>query len=358
MDAKQRFDLITLKDKLGQEIEHRLGPPALTLANSTELIYLCPLHSENTPSFHVYTLARDGHEPHYMCYGCGAHGDVIKFVQLFDRVDFIEACKRLGAETHNPDAAAAYKQRMAEQRAETRARREKNREQFLAAHVWETYYRQHNQSLEDLWIQHGIPPKYQDFWQLGYTPDKTYAYQDGFNHAPALTIPFWAFTNGRTGYVQHLQYRLLGDLPPGAGKYRFEDGMGTAAFVADYRQHPGDGEDLLIVEGGKKAMVMWLGLGQSMQVIGLPSMLDDGDSLPDLRQFKRRYVWLDPEAQVRPKQASAGWVPADVALSRALGQEGTRLIRETLKPDDWCLKWQPTPNQLRQVLSVSSIRCP
>lgn len=32
---------------------------------------LCPLHTENTPSFYCYP---DGH---YQCFGCGAHGDVI-----------------------------------------------------------------------------------------------------------------------------------------------------------------------------------------------------------------------------------------------------------------------------------------
>lgn len=34
----------------------------------------CPFHNEKTPSFHIY-------EDHYHCFGCGAHGDAIKFVQ-------------------------------------------------------------------------------------------------------------------------------------------------------------------------------------------------------------------------------------------------------------------------------------
>lgn len=40
------------------------------------LVGLCPLHDEKTPSFKVYP---DGH---FHCYGCGAHGDVLDLHQL------------------------------------------------------------------------------------------------------------------------------------------------------------------------------------------------------------------------------------------------------------------------------------
>ena len=41
---------------------------------------LCPFHNEKSPSFHVY----DDDEPHYHCFGCGAHGDAITFVMQTD----------------------------------------------------------------------------------------------------------------------------------------------------------------------------------------------------------------------------------------------------------------------------------
>lgn len=34
---------------------------------------LCPFHAERTPSFYVYD---GGDDPHFHCFGCGAHGDV------------------------------------------------------------------------------------------------------------------------------------------------------------------------------------------------------------------------------------------------------------------------------------------
>lgn len=51
---------------------------------------LCPFHTEKTPSFSV-------HQTHqfYKCFGCGAGGDVIRFVMEIERLSFYEALKLL-----------------------------------------------------------------------------------------------------------------------------------------------------------------------------------------------------------------------------------------------------------------------
>jgi DNA primase len=51
---------------------------------------LCPFHGEKTPSFHVY-----GDKGFFKCYGCGVGGDVIKFVELYDKIPFPEAVRQL-----------------------------------------------------------------------------------------------------------------------------------------------------------------------------------------------------------------------------------------------------------------------
>ncbi len=51
---------------------------------------LCPFHGEKTPSFHVN---RD--RGFFHCFGCGAGGDVIKFLELHEKVTFLEAVKLL-----------------------------------------------------------------------------------------------------------------------------------------------------------------------------------------------------------------------------------------------------------------------
>ena len=51
---------------------------------------LCPFHDEKTPSFTI-----DESFQNYRCFGCGANGDIITFVQEHDSVDFMEALTML-----------------------------------------------------------------------------------------------------------------------------------------------------------------------------------------------------------------------------------------------------------------------
>ncbi len=55
---------------------------------------LCPFHTEKTGSFSVHSTHQ-----FYKCFGCGAGGDVIKFVMEIERMTFWEALKYL-AERH------------------------------------------------------------------------------------------------------------------------------------------------------------------------------------------------------------------------------------------------------------------
>jgi DNA primase len=55
---------------------------------------LCPFHTEKTPSFGVHSVHQ-----FYKCFGCGAGGDVIRFVMQIEGLTFYEALKQL-AERH------------------------------------------------------------------------------------------------------------------------------------------------------------------------------------------------------------------------------------------------------------------
>jgi hypothetical protein len=70
----------------------------LKKAGATEYKALCPFHSEKSPSFTVSELKQ-----FYYCHGCGATGDVIKFVEQYQGVEFIDACKILGGQVDEMD---------------------------------------------------------------------------------------------------------------------------------------------------------------------------------------------------------------------------------------------------------------
>lgn len=53
---------------------------------------LCPFHREKTPSFHV-----DRDKGLFYCFGCGAGGDVFKFLSLTERYTFPEAVEHVAA---------------------------------------------------------------------------------------------------------------------------------------------------------------------------------------------------------------------------------------------------------------------
>jgi CHC2 zinc finger len=85
------FDAIRARNPLAEYCQNR-GIELRRNGGSGELVGLCPLHKEKTPSFHVYP------DNHYYCYGCEAHGDVTDLEQALGGGTRTEAAVRLGAE--------------------------------------------------------------------------------------------------------------------------------------------------------------------------------------------------------------------------------------------------------------------
>ena len=55
---------------------------------------LCPFHAEKSGSFNVREQTQ-----RYRCFGCGASGDVFKFIQDIEHVDFVTSVERLAAKS-------------------------------------------------------------------------------------------------------------------------------------------------------------------------------------------------------------------------------------------------------------------
>ena len=58
---------------------------------------LCPFHSEKTPSFYVYPDTQS-----FYCFGCGAGGSAVSFMQKIDNISYTEAVKLLGERAGMP----------------------------------------------------------------------------------------------------------------------------------------------------------------------------------------------------------------------------------------------------------------
>ena len=82
------------------DIRQRLRPSAvlgkelrLIPKGRGEFMALCPFHKEKSPSFSV-----SDDKEFYHCFGCGAHGDVIRFTMEFYKLSFPDAVTQLAAE--------------------------------------------------------------------------------------------------------------------------------------------------------------------------------------------------------------------------------------------------------------------
>lgn len=96
---------------------------------------LCPFHEERTPSFSV-----EPQEKLYHCFGCGVGGDVIKFVEEKDGLNFAEAVEML-ADRYGVELEREQEDPRAEARRQHRRRLEQLLERaaaFYANYLWES----------------------------------------------------------------------------------------------------------------------------------------------------------------------------------------------------------------------------
>lgn len=91
----------------------------------------CPFHAEKTPSFHVNPGLKL-----YHCYGCGAGGDVIRFVQETRGLNFVEAIEMLAERVGITLEREAERPEDSARRAEAKSARGRMLELDRAAQAW------------------------------------------------------------------------------------------------------------------------------------------------------------------------------------------------------------------------------
>jgi len=88
----QDFERAKQQVKDRNDIVDIIGAHVKLKKNGPTFLGLCPFHNEKTPSFNV-----NQNDQFYHCFGCGASGDVLKFVQEYESLDFRDALEKLAS---------------------------------------------------------------------------------------------------------------------------------------------------------------------------------------------------------------------------------------------------------------------
>jgi DNA primase len=125
---------------------------------------LCPFHDERTPSFSV-----EPQEKLYHCFGCGVGGDVIKFVEEKDGLNFAEAVELL-ADRYGIELEREQEDPQAEAKRQRRRRLEELLERaaaFYASYLWES---EEAGKARDYLLQRGLREEVLRDFGVGYAP--------------------------------------------------------------------------------------------------------------------------------------------------------------------------------------------
>jgi len=133
--------------------------------NGSSMVGLCPFHKEKTPSFHV-SLDRQL----YYCFGCGAGGNVVGFIEAAENLDYVETIKFL-AERVNINVDSSSFSEKEKQLYEQKQRIYKiNKE--LARFFHNTFKSPGGKKAQEYAEKRGITPQMQTVFGIGYADDK------------------------------------------------------------------------------------------------------------------------------------------------------------------------------------------
>lgn len=228
-------------------------------------------------------------------------------------------------------------QHRAEWEANEKAEHEKSWRDFangvIVGRFWQGWHDYMTEENIQWWLSQGITQQQIDYYELGYLPNKLIVVGNDKISVPAYTIPIHC---PETWDIVNMHYRLA-EPPAGVQKYRYEHGIPAREFYAE----PGVSQkSAIVVEGAKKAMVVYDRIDAACQVIGLTSCTPSREMILRVNgYYSQIFLALDPGCE-RQEERFRKIVPH------------TRVVRLPDKPDDLMLAGA-TKDQLREYIRQS-----
>jgi len=170
-------DALTRRIQQAFDISEVVGEHVKLARAGKDLKGLCPFHQEKTPSFYVVPAKQI-----FKCFGCGAGGDVFKFIQLRERVGFPEARAILAAKAGIP----------LQERAGRSAGADSDKSELARVNDWamrwfsKQFAGSNGAAARDYAARRGLSAQSIDAFSIGFAPDSW----DGLlNAARSANVP-------------------------------------------------------------------------------------------------------------------------------------------------------------------------
>lgn len=164
----------------------------------------CPFHNEKTPSFMVSREKQIWH-----CFGCDRGGDIIKFVQEYEGLEFKEALKVLAEKANVPLAGFNV-----ERKEENKVLYKINEEAAKFYHNCLEQEAPRNKKVQDYLERRKIVKGSQQKWQLGLSGESwdellKYLTSEGYKEENILQAGLIVKKKDGSGYVDRFRKRLM-----------------------------------------------------------------------------------------------------------------------------------------------------
>lgn len=173
---------------------------------------LCPFHHEKTPSFTV-----NDEKGFYHCFGCGAHGDAVRFLTENEGMGYVEAVERLAGEVGLPIPQMTREQREVAQRFGSLQEVMESACQWYEQQLW------NHRAAQNYLRTRGLNSQTAKHFRLGFAPEgrdflKNHLLRQGVKESQLLEVGLIIKPdNGRESY-DRFRARLMFPITDRRGK--------------------------------------------------------------------------------------------------------------------------------------------